>query len=319
MILWLVAALTAVGLLPVAAAHAAPTEEKAATQTETTTETRTTVNLALKKPIEASSSTQHYFAPNANDGSVNTYWEASAHPSTLTVKLGADANLTSVVLKLNPDPAWSTRTQTIEVLGRAQSADGFSTVEASADYTFSPASNHNTVTIPVSGRYADVRLKISANSSGYAGQVAEFEVNGEPAPNPDLTVTDLSWQPAQPSESDAIKVAATVRNTGSAASAATTVDVSLGGTVAGSAKVGALGADESATASVDIGKRAQGSYTVSAVVDPDDTVAEQNNDNNSRTAGTKLTVGRARDPTSRSPASRPTRPTRQSAPTSPSR
>ncbi|WP_431313004.1 CARDB domain-containing protein [Streptomyces silvensis] len=286
--LWLVAALTAFGLLPVAA-HAAPTETKAETGAAAT-------NLALKKPIEASSSTQNYFAPNANDGSVHTYWEANAHPSTLTVQLGADANLTSVVLKLNPDPAWSPRTQSIEVLGRAQSADGFSTVKARADYAFSPSGNRNTVTIPVSGRYADVRLKISSNSSGYAGQVAEFEVNGEPAPNPDLTVTDLTWRPAQPSESDAIKVDATVRNTGSAGAAATTAEVSLGGSVAGSARVGALGAGESATVPVDIGRRAQGSYTVSAVVDPDDTVAEQNNDNNSRTADAKLTVGQSPGP-----------------------
>ncbi|WP_369213405.1 CARDB domain-containing protein [Streptomyces flavofungini] len=285
--LWLVAALTAVGLLPVAA-HAAPTEAGP--------KTRAATNLALKKPIEASSSTQTYFAPNANDGSTNTYWEASGHPSTLTVKLGADAALSSVVLKLDPDPAWSSRTQNIEVLGRAQNADSFSTIKARADYSFSPDAPRNTVTIPVSGRYADIRLKISSNSSGYGGQIAEFEVNGEPAPNPDLTVTDVAWEPKQPSESDAIKVSTTVRNTGSAASGATTVDVSLGGTVAGSATVGALGAGESATVPVGIGKRAQGSYTVSAVVDPGDTVVEQNNDNNSRTADTKLTVGQSPGP-----------------------
>lgn len=286
---WLAAALIAAGVLPAAthaaqAAPAAPAAPKAA------------ANLALKKPIEASSSTQNYYAPNANDGSTNTYWESSGHPSTLTVKLGADANLESIGLKLNPDPAWATRKQNIEVLGRAQSATDFSTVKARADYTFDPAGNRNSVTIPVSGRYAEVRLKIYSNNSGYGGQVAEFEVNGTPAPNPDLTVAGLAWRPAQPSESDAIKVDATVRNTGSAASAATTVDVSLGGTVAGNAKVGALGAGESATVPVDIGKRAQGSYTVSAVVDPGDTVPEQNNDNNSRTAEAKLTVGQSPGP-----------------------
>ncbi|MEV0522174.1 CARDB domain-containing protein [Streptomyces sp. NPDC050439] len=283
---WLTAALLGAGVLPVAA-HAVPTAPSAP---------EAATNLALKKPIEASTSTQNYYAPNANDGSTSSYWEASGLPSTLTVKLGADAELDSVVLKLNPDAAWATRKQNIEVLGRAQSATDFSTVKARADYTFDPAGNRNSVTIPVSGRYAEVRLKIYSNSSGYAGQVAEFEVNGTPAPNPDLTVTDVSWRPAQPSESDVIKVDATVRNTGSAASAATTVDVSLGGTVAGNAKVGALGAGESATVPVDIGKRAQGSYTVSAVVDPGDTVPEQNNDNNSRTADAKLTVGQSPGP-----------------------
>ncbi|MEN8652175.1 CARDB domain-containing protein [Streptomyces sp. 21So2-11] len=253
-------------------------------------------NLALNKPIEASSSTQNYFATNANDGSTSTYWEAGSNPSTLRVKIGANADLDSVVVKLNPDAAWSTRTQSIEVLGREQSAQGFTSLKARADYTFNPSSNQNSVTIPVTGRYADVQLKISSNSSGYAGQVAELQIMGAGAPNPDLTLNDLSWDPAQPSESDTIKVNATVRNAGSAAAGATTVNVSLDGTVTGSAPVAALGAGASATVPVTIGKRAQGSYTVSAAVDPTDTIPEQDNGNNSRTAATKLTVGQSPGP-----------------------
>ncbi|MGB8939538.1 MAG: CARDB domain-containing protein [Streptomyces sp.] len=278
------AGLIALGLVPLGsgAATARPAAEP--------------VNLALNKPIEASSSTQNYFATNANDNSTNTYWESSGHPSTLTVKLGANADLASVVVKLNPDAAWSTRTQSIEVLGREQAAQGFKSVKARADYSFNPSGNQNSVTIPVSGRYADVQLKIFSNSSGYGAQAAEFQVMGTPAPNPDLTVSNLTWDPAQPSESDTISVNATVRNTGSAAAAATTVNVSLGGTVAGSAPVPALGAGESAVVKVGIGKRAQGSYTVSAVVDPTDTIDEQNDDNNSRTAEGKLTVGQSPGP-----------------------
>ncbi|MEU5957613.1 CARDB domain-containing protein [Streptomyces sp. NPDC047525] len=255
------------------------------------------VNLALSKPIEASSSTQNYFAPNANDNSTSTYWESSGHPSTLTVKLGANADLASVVVKLNPDAAWSTRTQSIEVLGREQAAGGFKSLKARADYTFNPSGgDRNSVTIPVTGRYADVQLKVFSNSSGYGAQAAEFQVMGTPAPHPDLTVSNLTWDPAKPSESDEIGVNATVRNTGSAAAGATTVNVSLGGTVAGTAPVPALGADESATVKVGIGKRAQGSYTVSAVVDPSDTIDEQDDENNSRTATDKLTVGQSPGP-----------------------
>lgn len=280
---WLGAALTAFGLVPVAAHGAMATAGAAA-------------NLALNKPVEASSTTQNYVAANANDGSTSTYWESSATPATLTVKLGADADLDSVVLKLSPDPAWAQRTQSIEVLGRAQAADGFSTVKARTDYTFAPGANQNTVTIPVSGRYADLQLKIHSNTSGYGAQIAEFQVNGTAAPNPDLTVSALTWEPAQPSERDAVTVHATVRNIGSAPSAATTVDVGVGGSVSGSAEVGALDAGASATVPVSIGKRAQGSYTVSAVVDPRDTVVEQNNDNNSLTAAGKLTVGQSPGP-----------------------
>ncbi|MEV6997624.1 discoidin domain-containing protein [Streptomyces sp. NPDC093982] len=253
-------------------------------------------NLAVNKPIEASSSTQNYVAANANDNNVSTYWESSGSPSTLTVKLGADADLEGVVVKLNPDAAWSTRTQNIEVLGRAQNASEYTSLKARADYTFNPSSNQNAVTIPVTGRFADVQLKIYTNSSGFGGQVAEFQITGVGAPNPDLTVTDLTWTPAAPSESDAITVNATVRNGGSAAGAATTLNVSLGGTVAGSGSVRALGVGETATVPVTVGKRAMGSYTVSAVVDPNDTMAELDNSNNSRTADAKLVVGQAPGP-----------------------
>ncbi|MBO1332934.1 CARDB domain-containing protein [Streptomyces sp. VRA16 Mangrove soil] len=276
---WLGAALTALGLLPVTAHAAADLPD-----------------LARDKPIEASSTIQNYVAKNANDGSDSTYWEANGSPSTLTVRLGADADLDSLVLKLDPNPAWATRTQSIAVLGRARSADTFSTVKARADYTFDPAASHNTVTIPVSGRYADVQLKIDANSAGYGGQIASFEVHGTPAPAPDLTVSGLTWEPGQPSEDDAVTVRATVRNAGTAAAPATTVDVSVAGTVAGSAAVPALAAGESATVPVAVGKRAEGSYTVSAMTDPSDTVAEQDESNNSRVADAKLTVSQSPGP-----------------------
>ncbi|SDK28325.1 CARDB domain-containing protein [Streptomyces indicus] len=290
------AGLLATALVPATAAAASAPRTAGAASAKAAAKAAAAENLAQGKPIEASSSTQHYFAPNANDGSTSTYWEAAGNPSTLTVKLGADAELSSVVLKLNPDPAWSKRTQRIEVLGRTESGQSFSTIKAAADYEFDPAGNQNTVSIPVSGRYADVQLKITANSSGYAGQVAEFQVLGEPAPNPDLTVSGLTWTPSSPSESDTITAKATVRNAGNAASAATAAEVSLGGTVAGSAQVPALGAGESATVDVALGKRAQGSYTVSAVVDPKDTVTEQDEENNSLTAEGKLTVGQTPGP-----------------------
>ncbi|MFF4748870.1 CARDB domain-containing protein [Streptomyces sp. NPDC002514] len=253
-------------------------------------------NLAQGKPIEASSTTQNFKAANANDGQVTSYWESSGHPATLTVRLGANADVTGVAVKLNPDPAWAARTQTIEVLARDQAATGFTSVKAAAVYSFSPSANANTVTIPVTGRFADVQVKFTANSSGYGAQVAEFEVIGTAAPNPDLVVNDLTWTPASPVETDTVTVQATVRNAGTAASPASTVNVSVDGTVAGSAPVGALAAGATATVPVGIGKRATGSYTVSAVVDPTDTVPELDNTNNSRTATNKLTVAQAPGP-----------------------
>ncbi|SED29373.1 CARDB domain-containing protein [Streptomyces melanosporofaciens] len=253
-------------------------------------------NLALRKPIEASSTTQNYVASNANDGSTSSYWEASGQSSTLTAKLGADADLTGVVVKLNPDPVWSTRSQSIQVLGRPVGESGFTSLKDRADYTFNPSQNKNTVTIPVTGRYADVRLQFFGNTGAGGGQVAEFEVVGSAAPAPDLTVTDLSWSPQSPSETDAVTVEATVRNAGPVAAPATTVNVSLEGAVAGSGAVAALAPGASVKVPVKVGKRPMGSYTVSAVVDPTDTVAELDNTNNSRNAATKLVVGQAPGP-----------------------
>ncbi|MFJ4898487.1 CARDB domain-containing protein [Streptomyces sp. NPDC088727] len=253
-------------------------------------------NLALNKPIEASSFTQNFVAANANDDKTGTYWESNGYPSTLTVKLGADADLEAVVVKLSPDQAWAARTQGLQVLGRSQSATGFTSLKDRADYAFSPTGNENTVTIPVPGRYADVQLKFFSNTGAPGAQVAEIQVVGTAAPNPDLTVSELKWSPASPSEGDDVTVTATVRNTGTAPAAATTVDVSLEGVVAGSAPVSALAAGASDTVSVDVGKRPMGTYSVSAAVDPTDTVIEQDNTNNSRTAASKLVVSQSPGP-----------------------
>lgn len=252
-------------------------------------------NLARNKPVEATSSVQSYVAANATDDSTATYWEAAGHPADLTVKLGADADLSAVVVKLDPAPVWAARTQGIQVLGRQQSASGFISLVAAKSYAFSPASG-NTVTIPVSGRWADVRLRFSSNTGAPGGQVAEFQVVGTAAPAPDLTVTTLDWTPAAPSERDPVTVRATVRNAGTARSAATTVEASVEGTVAGSGAVPALDPGASATVGVGTGTRPAGSYAVSAVVDPRGTVAELDDSNNSRAAANRLVVARAPGP-----------------------
>ncbi|CAM5229223.1 CARDB domain-containing protein [Streptomyces microflavus] len=274
----LIAGLVTVGLLPVSAAAAEPTD------------------LARGKSVTASGSHGGFPVVNANDGQVNTYWESNGHPSNLTVKLGADADLQSVVIKLNPDPIWGTRTQDFQVLGRTQSGTAFTSLKARAGYVFNPATNQNTVTVPVSGRVADLQLQFFSNTGAPGAQVAEIQVLGTPAPNPDLTVSALSWSPSAPSETDDITVQGTVRNIGTAPSAATTVNVSLGGVVVGSAPVGPLAAGASAPVSVQVGKRPQGSYTVSALVDPTDTVIESDNTNNSRTTASPLVVGQSPGP-----------------------
>ncbi|GAA0917003.1 galactose-binding domain-containing protein [Virgisporangium aurantiacum] len=248
-------------------------------------------NLAVGKPITASSTVFTFVAANANDDNLTTYWEAAggAYPNLLTVQLGANAAVTSVVVKLNPDPVWGTRTQNIEVLGRDQGSSTFTSLRAAADYTFNPASG-NSVTIPVTASVADVRLRVNSNSGSSGGQVAELQVIGTPAPNPDLTVTALSASPASPVETDTISVTATVRNGGTASSGATNVNVYLGTTLAGTAAVGALAAGATATVTANIGTRNAGSYPLVAKVDEANTVIETNETNNSFTAGSPLVV-----------------------------
>ncbi|GIF10006.1 glycosyl hydrolase [Actinoplanes teichomyceticus] len=250
---------------------------------------QTGTNLAVGKPIEASSTVHTFVAANANDDDTATYWEGSAYPANLTVKLGANATVSSVVVKLNPASAWGTRQQTVAVLGREQSASAFTTIAGSATYTFDPASG-NTVTIPVSATTADVRLVFTANTGAPSGQVAEFQVIGAPAPNPDLTVTGLSVAPAAPVETDAITLSATVRNAGTAASAASSVTFYLGTAKAGTAPVGALAAGASATVTASIGARDAGSYPLSARVDEAGSIVESNEANNAYTHPAGLVV-----------------------------
>ncbi|MFJ9948237.1 discoidin domain-containing protein [Kitasatospora sp. NPDC091207] len=248
-------------------------------------------NLAGGKPISAGSSVFTFVAANANDNDTATYWEGAggSYPNTLTTQLGSNAIVNSVVVKLNPAAAWATRTQTIEVLGREQSASGFTSLSAAQSYTFDPASG-NTVTIPLSATVADVRLRITANSGSSAGQVAEFQVIGTPAPNPDLLVTAASATPASPVETDPVTLSATVRNNGTAASGATGVTLYLGATKVGTAQVGALAAGASSTVSVSAGPQNAGSYQVIAKVDEANAVIEQDETNNSYTDPTALVV-----------------------------
>ncbi|MFC7886067.1 discoidin domain-containing protein [Streptomyces sp. NPDC057376] len=249
-------------------------------------------NMAVGKAISASSVIHTYVAENANDNDTSTYWEGAAgsYPNTLTLKLGANADVDRVVLKLNPGTSWSKRTQRIEVLGREQDASGFTGLVDAKDYVFDPASGGNSVSVPVGERVADVRLRFTANSGATAGQLAEFQVIGTPAPNPDVEVTKLTTSPASPVESDEITVSATVRNSGAADAPASEVALRLGGTEVATAEVGALEAGEQATVDASVGARDAGSYELSAVADAADEITEQNETNNTYTRPEPLVV-----------------------------
>jgi hypothetical protein len=140
----------------------------------------TTTNLALNKSITASSYTQTYVPANADDGNVNTYWESvnGTWPATLTVNLGSSQTLGSTVIDLPPATAWSTRTQTLSVLG-SNNDSTWTTIVASATYTWNPSTG-NTVTInfPSGTAYQYVELDFTANSVQNGAQVSEWQIFG---------------------------------------------------------------------------------------------------------------------------------------------
>ena len=150
------------------------------TGTGTTSGGGTTTNLALNEPITSSSYTQTYAPANADDGNVNTYWESvnGTWPSTLTVNLGSAQTLGSTVIDLPPATAWSTRTQTLSVLG-SNNDSTWTTIVASATYTWNPSTG-NTVTIdfPSGTAYQYVQLSFTANNVQNGAQVSEWQIFG---------------------------------------------------------------------------------------------------------------------------------------------
>jgi len=135
----------------------------------------TSTDLAAGKPTSESSHNDVYPSGNVTDANQGSYWESAnnAFPQWVQVDLGSAQSASRVVLQL---PAtWGARTETLSILG---STDGtnFTTVKASAGYTFDPSSN-NTVTIPITAttqRY--FRLNITANTGWPAGQISSLQV-----------------------------------------------------------------------------------------------------------------------------------------------
>ncbi|WP_339278634.1 discoidin domain-containing protein [Paenibacillus sp. FSL W8-1187] len=145
-------------------------------------------NLALGKAATASSSVGGFPASNAVDGNVSSYYEGAAgtYPNTLTVDLGSAQSISSVKVKL--PSGWGTRSQTLAVLGSANNTS-YSTLKASASYTFDPATgNEAAISFSASSaRY--VRLSFTANSGATGGQAAELEVYGQAGATPTPTAT----------------------------------------------------------------------------------------------------------------------------------
>jgi parallel beta-helix repeat protein len=231
-----------------------------------------TTNIALNQPITASSNASGYPATNANDGNSSTYWESldgAAYPQTLTVNLGSSYSLGSIVLDLPPSSAWSTRTETLSVLG-STNGSSYSTIVPSAGYTFNPSTG-NTVTINLpSGSNAQyLQLNFTGNTGWSAAQVSEFEVfpgSGGGSSGPALSVTPSSLTfPSQALNTTSSAQTVTVNNTGTAA--ATISQIATTGNFAETSTCGAsLAAGASCTVGVTFTPTSSGTLTGSLTV-----------------------------------------------------
>jgi len=135
--------------------------------------------LALNQPVTASSDYESYVPANVTDGNTSSYWESqdgAGYPQTITVDLGSVQSIGSVTLDLPPSTAWSTRTETLSVLGSTNDST-FSQLVGSAGYTFNPSTG-NTVTISLPSGTSDryVQLSFTGNTGWDAAQLSEFEV-----------------------------------------------------------------------------------------------------------------------------------------------
>src|ERR1700677_3788547 len=157
-----------------------------------------TTNLALNQPITASSDESGYPATNANDGNSSSYWESldgAAYPQTLTVNLGSVQSIGSITLDLPPATDWSTRTETLSVLG-STNGSSFSQIVGSAGYTFNPSTGNTvTISLPSGTSTQYVQLSFTANTGWSAAQISEFEIfpgGGSSGPGSALTASPSS-------------------------------------------------------------------------------------------------------------------------------
>ncbi|HLA69956.1 MAG TPA: choice-of-anchor D domain-containing protein, partial [Steroidobacteraceae bacterium] len=251
-------------------------------------------NVAAGKTPVASGTTGGFPATNSNDNNLTSYWEGPFPNVTLTAPLGTNYRICSVTVRLNPDPAWGQRTQTYSIEGRDQAGGNFNSLVGSGGRVFTPGTtapgNNNTVSLDVPASAplaADVRLTFTANTGAPGGQVAEVIIMGVPGPNPDLTISGVTFSPSSPTEITPITLSAMVNNIGiSATPVATTAKFFCGTTqVGGSANVSTLNAGVSTPVSVNIGTQPASTCALTARVDDPSLVVEQNENNNTASGG----------------------------------
>ena len=227
-----------------------------------------TTNLALGQPATASSDYETYVPANVTDGNTSTYWESTdgaGYPQTLTVQLPSDESIGSLQLYLPPPSAWSTRTETLSVLGSANGTS-FSQIVGSAGYTFNPSTgNEVTISLP-SGTTAEYVSSASPAtpagappSSPSSRSSPAAAAPGRPAPPLTASPTSLSFG-NEATGSTSASQSVTVSNPGSSAVSMSSIGVT--GPFSESNNCGtSLAAGASCTVGVEFAPTATGAAT----------------------------------------------------------
>lgn len=139
-------------------------------------------NVALDGRVTANGYTDVYPAAEAINGSADggSYWEGpSDQPeSVLTLNLKKAYNIHTIRLRVNPNPIWGKRTQTLSI---QVSNDGktYTELVPSQDFKFDPKTGNEVVMdseVFKETKAQFLKLTITKNTGANAGQVAEFEV-----------------------------------------------------------------------------------------------------------------------------------------------
>jgi hypothetical protein len=130
-------------------------------------------DLALKKPVIASSDSEENFPEKAVDGNLSTRWAQGLglpDPSWIQVDLGKDTSVSGVVTTFEKSSGYKYRLE--------YSADGvnWSTFEDHTSENTASAANYSFNDQPVTARY--LRLTVTG-SSGNGGSIYELQVYGD--------------------------------------------------------------------------------------------------------------------------------------------
>jgi F5/8 type C domain len=105
-------------------------------------------DFAEGRPVTVSSILDGWDPNSLTDGNVNTFWEAKpdVFPASATIDIQDTVSIGRAVFQPPDNPAWGSRTETIEIQG---STDGttFSTLQAATPVTLDAVNAHNTATV----------------------------------------------------------------------------------------------------------------------------------------------------------------------------